>query len=422
MKLLTIFFITVSFESAFSKTPLSWKSALEKTTAQNEKLKSSRATVESQHYLEKKSYSPFLPSLSGNLSYSKSNTVNLNNLTNDRSDTISIYSAGLSVSQNLFSGFSDLAQVKKAKATTKKTLADYQLTKAQISSDLKTAFANLNYATNYQVLTEEIMKRREENLNLVKLRYEGGMENKGSVLLSEAYFQQANYDFVVATNAQKVAQRDLGRVLGEEDQEYLITDQVPEISVSQNPNFSSLVETNPDFLKIAFDEEISLQDIRVARANFFPKLSLNGTLRDQEDRFFPDTPDDRWTVSLNLSIPIFDGGADYFNTKSSVQKWVSSASTKKNLEKETLTKLEKSYATYRESIARLKMDESFNRASKTRAEIARKKYNNGLLTFENWDIIENDLITRQKTYLQSQREKVTAEAAWELAQGIGAIE
>jgi hypothetical protein len=43
------------------------------------------------------------------------------------------------------------------------------------------------------------------------------------------------------------------------------------------------------------------------------------------------------------------------------------------------------------------------------------------MTFEDWDIIENDLIQRLKTFLQSQRDRVIAEASWELAQGKGVI-
>jgi outer membrane protein len=72
-------------------------------------------------------------------------------------------------------------------------------------------------------------------------------------------------------------------------------------------------------------------------------------------------------------------------------------------------------------VEKLKVDQAFLDAAKTRADIARTKYNNGLMTFENWDIIENDLIQRQKSFLQSQRDRVVAEAAWEQAQGKGVI-
>jgi outer membrane protein TolC len=67
------------------------------------------------------------------------------------------------------------------------------------------------------------------------------------------------------------------------------------------------------------------------------------------------------------------------------------------------------------------VDEDFLKAANARAEIARSKYSNGLMSFEDWDIIENDLINRQKAVLQSRRDRVTAEAAWEQVLGNGAI-
>ena len=60
-------------------------------------------------------------------------------------------------------------------------------------------------------------------------------------------------------------------------------------------------------------------------------------------------------------------------------------------------------------------------AAETRAGIARSKYNNGLMSFEDWDRIETDLIQRQKAALLGRRERVLAEAAWEQTQGRGAI-
>jgi outer membrane protein len=56
-----------------------------------------------------------------------------------------------------------------------------------------------------------------------------------------------------------------------------------------------------------------------------------------------------------------------------------------------------------------------------RSELGRAKYKNGLLNFEDWNAIESDLINRQKAKLQSQRDRVVAEAAWEQATGKGVI-
>lgn len=85
------------------------------------------------------------------------------------------------------------------------------------------------------------------------------------------------------------------------------------------------------------------------------------------------------------------------------------------------TKLKQTFASYQEAVERLKVDTELLDAATIRAEIARNKYNNGLLSFEDWDIIENDLISRQKFVLQSRRDRIVAEAVWEQAQGKGVI-
>ena len=45
----------------------------------------------------------------------------------------------------------------------------------------------------------------------------------------------------------------------------------------------------------------------------------------------------------------------------------------------------------------------------------------GLISFQDWDTIENDLISNQKTILVNLRDAIAAEAAWEQAQGKGYI-
>jgi outer membrane protein TolC len=124
---------------------------------------------------------------------------------------------------------------------------------------------------------------------------------------------------------------------------------------------------------------------------------------------------------LNLSVPLFSGGRDYYTTKSAAASLEAVSSNRDNVERQLLVRLKQTYASYVESEEKLKVDQAFLEAAILRAEIARSRYNNGLMSFEDWDRIENDLIQRQKTVLQSQRDRVTAEAAWEQAQGKGVI-
>lgn len=124
-------------------------------------------------------------------------------------------------------------------------------------------------------------------------------------------------------------------------------------------------------------------------------------------------------MALTLTIPLFDGGKDYYGTKSAVQNYTVSKSNRLNVNRNLAATLQQKYAGFVESVAKLQADTLFKEAAETRAKIARNKYNNGLLTFENWDIIESDLITRQKAFLQSRRDRVLSQASWDQTLGKG---
>ena len=46
------------------------------------------------------------------------------------------------------------------------------------------------------------------------------------------------------------------------------------------------------------------------------------------------------------------------------------------------------------------------------------KYNTGLMTFEDWSVIETDLINREQNLLNAQNNAVQAMASWEQAIGV----
>jgi outer membrane protein len=393
-----------------------WAQCVEITAENNAEIRASRSTLESTMSQEGVARGGFLPAVAGDLSWSRGNTTTDGGFSNGTST----YSATLSASQNLFSGFSDLAKLRQARANTRAASATYQITKARISFALKKAFEGFSYSKEATKLTGEITRRRQENLRLVELRFQSGRENKGSVLLSEAYLNQAKLDDLQAQNARRLAQAELAESLGLDDGSGLdIEGTTPIIEPNaKGPELKSLVLITPDYEQSIAQEESAGQSVTVARSQFFPNLSLSGSVGKLGADFFPDERD-RWSIGVKLSFPFFNGGRDYYGTQAANATFASAQSIRQNTARAILSKLQDAYSSYIEAVAKLKVDESFRTAATVRAEIARKKYNNGLLSFEDWDVIENDLISRQKVYLQSKRDRVTAEATWEQAQGRG---
>jgi outer membrane protein TolC len=390
----------------------------------NSELQSSLQKYESTADLEGVARAGFLPVINGSLNYDRGNTVTAGTPTG-AGNTFSTnrFSATLTGSENIFNGLQDLGKIRQAEANTEGAKALVAAAKAKISFDLKSAYQNVIYAKEYEQFTLDIIKRRESNLNMVKLLFQNGQENKGSLLLSQAYLEQARYEELQSRGSMRTAVAALAKTLGlDRDIDFDIREQIPvvEPASGKSPDLRTLASQTPDYKKAVADANSADAGITVARAGFFPTLAASGSIGKQGSEFWP-TDADRWSVGVALSFPLFNGGRDYYGTRSAADAWKSAESNRLNVSRDLLAKLESAYTNYVEAVAKLRVDESFVKAATVRAEIARKRYNNGLMNFEDWDLVETDLINRRRTVLQSRRDRVINEASWEQTQGKGAI-
>lgn len=395
---------------------LSWQKSIQETSQNNGEIQSAERSNQAAKYNLDGSYSGYLPTVTGSLNYNRGNasSVNGSTVTNEG------YNASLNASENLFNGFQDKAKVDQAKANERASNEALEIAKAKVSGDLKTAYATFLYAQKLIALQEDILKRRQENYGLVNLRFKSGRENRGSVLLSQANANQAKLDLLKAKNSILSAGTDLARVIGRDEVPDRVTDEIPlEPLPATKPDFRRLASEAPEVQQsqAQLDEKMAL--LTQARSGFFPTLGISASKGRTGDYLWPER--EKWSVGASLTFPLFNGGKDYYASRAAAENVHGSAAALSNLSKQKLNKLASTFNTYQEAIEKLSVDESFREAAKLRAEIARAKYNNGLMSFEDWDVIENDLITREKTVLQSQLSKVQAESDWLQAQGRGVL-
>ena len=197
--------------SVHAKEIYTWEKAVQTTFENSPELVAANAQIKSSEFQKTALYSEFMPSFSASLGYSDNELVDLNNLATSGEN----YSFGLQGSINLFAGFRDQARLAAANANLKVAQERYKLISAKVLYDLRGAFESFIFATSSRELSEEIVKRREENYRIVELRFESGHENKGSLLLSKAYLAQAKYDVLQAKNDEEVAKFQLLEVMGD---------------------------------------------------------------------------------------------------------------------------------------------------------------------------------------------------------------
>lgn len=396
---------------------LTWPACVEAAAKDNAALRAAQDNVQAGVYSARAAHSGWWPQLSASLGYNRSNGTASGITAANANDS---YSATVTGSQNLFSGFQDSAKIEQAEANLRNAEATRDGVKATVSFDLKSAYAALLFAQRSVGLQQDIIRRREENLRLVDLRFQSGRENKGSVLLSKAYLNQAHFDALQARNNIATARAQLARAMGQDEvRPYEVDDSMPVADPPHAPDFFALAQVAPAQRQTRAREEAARAAVGLARAGLLPSLSVNGTVGRQDREWFPQ--DDYWSVGVSLAVPLFSGGRDYYATQSAGASFTAASAARRDRAQEIVAELKQNHAAFVEAVEKLKVDESYLQAAQVRAEIARNRYNNGLISFEDWDLVENDLIARQKTVLQSRRARTLAQAAFEQTQGQGVL-
>ncbi len=399
---------------------LTFQQCVSEAETQNLDLQAAEQSVKAQEASHMASLGQFFPQITFNASINRSGPGGLNDAINSP-----LYgqnsSLSLNASQDIFSGFRDFAAVDEANAQLDLARAQLIQAKAQLSHDLKTDFYTLLYTQQEITLLNDIVKRDQANEDLVRMNFEGGTDNKGSLLQAEAATAQDQFAVQETQRALRVAQKNLDQVLGRNPMEDVTVQgdfDVPPLPDS-NPNFVELTNLTPSHLEALAQLHLSESGYVTARGAFLPTLSANASLSRGGWNFDESQPG--WSAGLVLSMPLFTGGKDLFTLKGAEETKKGSQDALESSDLKTESSLESAYASYVDSLEEIQVQGLQVQAAQTQEEIGKAEYLNGLLIFQNWNQLETALTNQQKTKLSDSLNIKTMEANWELTQGKGVI-
>ncbi|MDZ4816244.1 MAG: TolC family protein [Verrucomicrobiota bacterium] len=394
---------------------ITWAEAVMEAAKRNPDLVASYAGVRGSRAGYYGTYSDFLPQVSVGSGFNRSGTESQGFTTISES-----YSGNLSARQTLFDGFRNVANVQTGKAQYQVSQANLQGVKSQVSFDLKRAFADLLFSQELVVLNEAIAERRRENARLVDFVFEGGRENRGNKLLSTASFHEAELGVSQSRRDRQVAQKELLRVLGRGgDGDIRVTGNFMPTPPKTKPDFFKIAEATPRLDVAEGQLDVAKAGVTRAQSQFFPQVAMTGSLLQSGNGFYPE--DSGWAMGVSVSFPFFPGGKSLFDFQQAKAEFDSSQARLRGVSLQVGVDLERAYQDFLNSMERLAIDDELLEAIEVRAQIARSQYESGLISFQNWDDIENLLIIRRRQRLDSVRRSIIAEASWERAQGKGWI-
>jgi outer membrane protein TolC len=326
--------------------------------------------------------------------------------------------AGLRASQNLFEGLKTLAGVDLQRARVEAARANRDRVEARLGLELKTAFGDLLFAQENLVLAQRILKRRQDNLDLVELRFEGGREHKGSYLRIKAARRQAQFELDQAERDVSVAGTRLARVLGRDMYNVPVaTGSFLTQTPPPAPDFGALAHATPNVRSAEADLRGAEAGVVLSRGDYFPSLDATLSQNWLDTRWPPGSR--AWTGGISLSLPLFAGGAHVQGVRASQADLERVRALAANVFTQAFLDLKTDWTVFQDARENVDVQREFSEASEVRALISRSEYTNGLQSFDDWDLIENDLINTHKQWLAVQRNALRAEAAWENTQGKG---
>jgi outer membrane protein TolC len=409
-KLFLIIFSIAAVARLSSAEELSWQEAVAQAKQYNPSLKKAVESVNQAKQSYERTYTNFLPqlSLSGSAGQSDSDT-------NGFSKSNSV---GLNGSISLFSGFGDVANTRQRADELHIAEANYARTVSDTFYTLRSNFINLLWAQETVRLSEEILKRRTENYEMIQLKYESGSEDKGSLLRMQADRIQAEYDLARAKRSLITARTAFLRAIGRNDTPPVSvkgdfsTGAPPAMEAPQN-----YVAQIPEYLAAKYALDKSINGITAAKSEWYPTLTFSaGT-----SRFGPSwAPENNsWNAGLNLSYPFFPGGRNIYDVRIALLgKTISEASlneTGQQLETRVVTTINN----FIDAADNVGVRAKYLDASQQQSSITTTKYMNGLVSYQDWYTIENDYIGSTKLLLNSRRDAALAEAQWNNLLGKG---
>ena len=412
---LIIIFLGCSLSNAWGAEPvMTWDECVREALQNQPELISAQEKIKQYRADKFTAESWALPQISADLSGKKSSATS----ESDVKTTTKNYSYGLTGKQLLFDGFKTLNDIGAASATVRSAEYDYEVTSSDVRLNLRTAFVGLLKAQELVSITEDIAARRKQNLELVKLRYQAGREHQGSLLTAEADLAQAEFEVKQAKRNVALAQRQLIKELGRRKFSPLEVKGgfTPENKDRTRPDFEAIAENTPFLKELIAKKEAVRLGLKSAKADFFPQVYLNGSL-GQSSSEWPVEGGEQWSAGVSLSFPLFEGGSRIAKVSKARAELNQAQADERSGRDSVIYSLEDAWTQFQDAMDKISVQKKYLEAAEERAKIANAQYSTGLISFDDWIIIEDNLVSSKKSFLDSQANMLVSEAGWIQAKG-----
>lgn len=327
------------------------------------------------------------------------------------------YGYGVSGTQLLFDGNKTINNLKASSENIAAAKQGFRFTSTSVRFRLRCAFIDLLKAQEMLRIAEEIFQIRRGNLELITLRYESGLEHKGALLTAEADLADAKYGISQTKRAVGVAQGEMVKEMGRKQFSPMRVqgDLQLKDSAVEEPDFNLLAKNSPSWQQLTAKKRSAEFSLKSAYGNYFPEVIGSAGANRSGDHWSP--RDKQWNLGVGLSLPLFEGGlrtAQVAEARALVKQL---EENERSAWDAAILSLQQNWALLRDAIENVVVQNKSLIATQERSKIAQAQYSIGFVNFDNWTIIEDNLVKAKRYYLDAQEAALLAEAKWIQAKG-----
>jgi outer membrane protein TolC len=186
-------------------------------------------------------------------------------------------------------------------------------------------------------------------------------------------------------------------------------------AVLSKPDFEALAEKNPSLGKLLAQKNAASFGIKAALANYFPEITAQAGAGKTGISWPPEYS--TWNTGVSLSMPVLEGGLRAAQVAEARARMRQAEADERSARDGLVVTLQETWAALQDAVETVQVRKKFLDAAEERSRIAEAQYSIGMITYDNWTIIEDNLVSSKTALLEAQANALLAEAAWVQAKG-----
>ena len=232
----------------------------------------------------------------------------------------------VNVDQNLFNGFQDYNSRKQAVRTVRASREQLVSVEQQVLLDGVTAYMNVLRDEAVVELNQNNIQVLERQLQASRDRFRVGEVTRTDVAQSEARLEGAKSTLLTAEATLAGSRALYQRVIGRPPATLETPSEKPTLPENLDAALEIAVAESPSVKAARFNEEAARYAINSAKGTLLPSLGVRaaynrqeGIQRDNTASATVDTIQNSRSVSIQLSVPLYNGGARHSNVRRAKQ-------------------------------------------------------------------------------------------------------